>query len=140
MQVWVVCVFGFFAAAELYHWLQGIALPLPVYGVAGLLLAVVSNVDHWQPVQPQLQPNRSTSSIQPTAQPIAKTTVQAATPAPAIMPPQPEPASLSTHPEPQLPNFTVPSAEISFTIAKPSQSANELSRDPGSDKVEKSLS
>ncbi|HEY9640120.1 MAG TPA: hypothetical protein V6C57_06530 [Coleofasciculaceae cyanobacterium] len=46
MQVLVVCVILFFGAAELYQWMQGMELPLPVWVAAGVVLAIASNLNH----------------------------------------------------------------------------------------------
>jgi hypothetical protein len=43
MRVWAICVVVLFGAAELYQWIEGLTLPLPVLIGAGALLAIVSN-------------------------------------------------------------------------------------------------
>ncbi len=43
MQILVICVVLFFAAAELYQWLAKLTLSLPVLVAGGALLAIVSN-------------------------------------------------------------------------------------------------
>ncbi|MBW4467855.1 MAG: hypothetical protein KME07_20705 [Pegethrix bostrychoides GSE-TBD4-15B] len=52
MKVWLVCVVLFFGLAELYewadHWVAQTALAMPLYGLAGLLLAVSSNSQRWR--------------------------------------------------------------------------------------------
>lgn len=45
MAVWLVCFFVLFALAELFDWVKGFSLPLPVSIVAGTFLAVVSNYE-----------------------------------------------------------------------------------------------
>jgi hypothetical protein len=58
MRVWVMCFVVFFGATELYQWVRGLTLPLPVFMVLGGLLAIASNADKWgllrraQPSQP----------------------------------------------------------------------------------------
>ena len=54
MRVWLICVIAFFGIAELYQWLQEQVqdLPLPVYAVAGLLLAALSNANRWRHLLP----------------------------------------------------------------------------------------
>jgi hypothetical protein len=47
MRVWVMCFVVFFGAAELYQWVRGLTLPLPVFVVLGGLLAIASNADRW---------------------------------------------------------------------------------------------
>ncbi|WP_072619827.1 hypothetical protein [Spirulina major] len=43
MQIWVVSVVILFVGIQAYQWLSHLALPLPIYGVAGVLLAIASN-------------------------------------------------------------------------------------------------
>ncbi len=45
MRVWLACIFVLFALAELFNWVQKFTLPLPVYILGGVFLAVVSNYD-----------------------------------------------------------------------------------------------
>jgi hypothetical protein len=45
MKVWLVCFFVLFALAELFKWLRGFSVPLPIYILAGAFLAVASNYD-----------------------------------------------------------------------------------------------
>ena len=45
MKVWVASFFVLFSLAEFYHWIEGISVPLPVYIVGGLLLAITSNYE-----------------------------------------------------------------------------------------------
>lgn len=45
MKVWLVCFFVVFAGAELFKWLQGVSVPLPIYMLGGAFLAVASNHD-----------------------------------------------------------------------------------------------
>jgi hypothetical protein len=115
MKVWAVAVVVFFGVAELYQWLQNLTLPLPVYGVAGLLLALASNADHWYGPQSKL------SSLD----------ADSGTPLNATELPPPPPTSISAAgsqaPPPrsksvELPNFS-PTAQptISFTIPKQKQ-------------------
>ncbi|MBW4657709.1 MAG: hypothetical protein KME15_03475 [Drouetiella hepatica Uher 2000/2452] len=44
MQVLLVCLVLFFVASELYQWIQGMTLPLPMLIVAGVALAIASNL------------------------------------------------------------------------------------------------
>lgn len=43
MMVWLVCFFVLFALAEFFDWVQELSLPLPIYILGGVLLAVASN-------------------------------------------------------------------------------------------------
>ncbi|MDB9312146.1 hypothetical protein PN462_03455 [Spirulina sp. CS-785/01] len=45
MRVWIVSFGLLFVIIELLDWLQGIEIPLPVFGVAGIALAIASNRD-----------------------------------------------------------------------------------------------
>jgi Pentapeptide repeats (8 copies) len=44
MYVWLVCFVVLFGLAELYPWVQGVVLPLPVMLLAGVGLAIASNL------------------------------------------------------------------------------------------------
>lgn len=43
MQLWVAIVVLLFIGAQFVDWLMTLTLPWPLYGVAGVLLAIVSN-------------------------------------------------------------------------------------------------
>ncbi|BAB73567.1 alr1868 [Nostoc sp. PCC 7120 = FACHB-418] len=45
MRVWLACFVVLFALAELFDWVKGFALPLPIYILGGAFLAVASNYD-----------------------------------------------------------------------------------------------
>lgn len=45
MRVWFVTVILLFLGVQLYQWLQGFMLPLPLYVMAGAFLAIASNYD-----------------------------------------------------------------------------------------------
>jgi hypothetical protein len=45
MKIWIGSFFVLFAIAELFQWLKGFTLPMPVYIVGGALLAIASNYD-----------------------------------------------------------------------------------------------
>ncbi|WAL60168.1 hypothetical protein [Thermocoleostomius sinensis] len=119
MQVWIVCCLAFFGAAELYQWLQGVTLPMPVFVITGALLAVASNANkvlpkqtQWQAMPPAAPPKSTPAIDQPSAHP--------AFPPPTVAPPR-------HYPGVQLPNFTSPAPRsISFTIEK----AQPLSEEP----------
>jgi len=44
MQVLLVCLVLFFVASELYQWIQGLTLPLPLLVASGTALAIASNL------------------------------------------------------------------------------------------------
>jgi hypothetical protein len=120
MQVWIVCCLVFFGAAELYQWLQGVTLPMPVFVITGALLAVASNASkvlpkqtRWQPMHPATPPE-STPAIDPPS------SSHSAFPPPTVAPPRHYPGG-------QLPNFAAPAPRsISFTIEK----AQPMSEEP----------
>lgn len=43
MRIWIACFFILFAIAQLFDWIQQISLPLPIYILGGLVLAIASN-------------------------------------------------------------------------------------------------
>lgn len=45
MKVWLACFLLLFALAELFDWLKAFNLPLPIYILGGVFLAVASNYD-----------------------------------------------------------------------------------------------
>lgn len=70
MRVWAVCVLVLFSAVELYQWGQRLTVPLPIYGAAGLLLAILSNADQlpwlkFTPPSASLNPRSRTGSVLP---------------------------------------------------------------------------
>jgi len=128
MQVWIVCFVVFFAAAELYQWVQGITLPLPVLVVAGALLAVISNSHLFLRKQTSLQP------VSPSTQTDAAPSIVPASIPASSAESNPESAPLFDtppcryYPGAQLPNLHA-QRSISFNIQK-SSSVNEEA-DPG---------
>ena len=45
MKVLIASFFVLFSLVELYQWLEGISIPLPIYFIGGLFLAIASNYD-----------------------------------------------------------------------------------------------
>lgn len=45
MRVWLVTCLVLFGLVELYQWVKGFMLPLPIYVLAGSFLAIASNYD-----------------------------------------------------------------------------------------------
>jgi hypothetical protein len=45
MKVWITCFLVLFSAAEIYQWLKHFSLPLPIYILGGIFLAIASNAD-----------------------------------------------------------------------------------------------
>lgn len=131
MQVWIVCFVVFFAAAELYQWIQGITLPLPIFAVAGAVLAVVSNT-HALPrkltsLQPVSTPAQTDSAppidtIDPTAV-SASSTEPNPDSAPAL-----NPLPARYYPGAQLPKL-ISRRSVSLKIQNPSSVNKEA--DPG---------
>jgi hypothetical protein len=111
MRVWVAGVVLFFVMAELYPWVQGLSLPLPLMVVAGLGLAIASN---WPALKGSGRSPQLAAKPAPTASPSQP--AQPANPAP---PPQRPPTQLpNLNPAPPAP----PPRPISFTIRKPGNS------------------
>jgi hypothetical protein len=46
MKIWITCFILLFGMAEFFQWLKDLMLSLPVYIVAGVLLAIASNTEH----------------------------------------------------------------------------------------------
>lgn len=102
VRVWVVCFVVFFGSAELYQWVQGITLPMPVMVIAGVLLAIAANTDQF-PRKSVLPP----TPVDPLIPPMD-------VPAPTEAPPS------RFYPGAQLPNLSPQaSRSISFTIRSP---------------------
>jgi hypothetical protein len=109
MQVWVVCVLAFFGMAELYQWLHGITLPMPVFVIAGALLAVASNANKVWP-----------KSLEVPAVPPSSAPVSPIAPPEPVLPPRIAPPSQPSIP--QLPTLTpIETPSISFTIQRSPQ-------------------
>ena len=45
MRVWLASFLLLFALAQLFQWMKSLSLPLPVFIVGGVLLAIASNYD-----------------------------------------------------------------------------------------------
>ena len=45
MKVWLTCFILLFGAAEVLHWVKQFSLPLPIFVLAGAVLAIASNYD-----------------------------------------------------------------------------------------------
>ncbi len=45
MRVWLVSLAVLFGLAELYQWVKGFMLPLPIYVLGGAFLAIASNYE-----------------------------------------------------------------------------------------------
>ncbi|GAB4148794.1 MAG: hypothetical protein Fur0046_27320 [Cyanobacteria bacterium J069] len=111
MRVWAAGVVLFFVMAELYPWMQGLDLPLPLMVAAGLGLAIASNL-------PLLRGGGRSPQIAPKPPPKAPSseTTQPINPTPT---PQRPPTQLpNVNPAPPAP----PPRPISFTIRKPGNS------------------
>lgn len=121
LQVWLVCSVVFFVAAELYQWIQGVTLPMPIFAIAGTLLAVASNTQIWlqkrSPLQPA--PSHPPQSDSPLIEPTVSNWTETE--------PSPLKAASSSryYPGAQLPNLEAQSPRsISFTLQK-AQPVNE---------------
>jgi hypothetical protein len=45
VKVWITIVFLLFVLVQIYQWVKGFILPLPIYVFAGAFLAIASNYD-----------------------------------------------------------------------------------------------
>lgn len=115
MRVWATCVIALFSLTELYQWVQASKLSLPIYSLAGLALALVSN-SKWWPQSQRLFPASSQpasfhtdSEALPDAMPDFKINSDTISPSP--------------WPLVELPPLSPPPQQepISFTIRKPEQ-------------------
>ncbi|MBD2313157.1 hypothetical protein H6G20_15925 [Desertifilum sp. FACHB-1129] len=73
MQVWIASFILLFALAELFQWLKDFTLPLPIFILGGVFLAIASNSEkipglsssffppEEEPLPPPPQPSRSIS-------------------------------------------------------------------------------
>ena len=101
MQVLLVCLVLFFAVSELYQWMQGMTLPLPMLIAAGIVLAIASNlrslsVPSWNSNLFQASATLPSPSLPATSEPVALESVA----------PEPVATKLVTpKPSVQLPNF-----------------------------------
>lgn len=52
MKVWITCFVLLFAAAEFLDWVKHFSLPMPVFILGGVFLAIASNADKlpWLPL------------------------------------------------------------------------------------------
>lgn len=125
MKFWFVCLVVVFSVTELYQWLQGLTLPLPLYGAAGLLLALLSNADQWLPRLPEGEHSESKPFLPQTEAALDTDRILSGKPSEepfeeAALPPVLHVPQASAQSEPQLPNLPVAAPPpISFTIRKP---------------------
>jgi hypothetical protein len=122
MQVWIVCCVLFFVTAELYQWLQDVTLPMPIFAIAGALLAVASNSQTW------LQ-NRH--SLQPAASPLHPAASAVVEPAASDLPPTAPASTANSAPLPRYyPGAQLPNLNPQPPDRSPSRCKN---RNPNSD-------
>jgi hypothetical protein len=104
MRVWLTCFVLLFGAAELYQWVAKLSLPMPIFVLGGIFLALFSNFDQLKefPFHPEYQdpplPPNDPSALTPEPMNRVRSTEVVITPAAN---PQDQP--------------------ISFTISKPFQ-------------------
>lgn len=121
MKFWFVCLLIVFGVAELYQWFQGLTLPMPFYGAAGLLLAFLSNSNQWLPRLPEGDRGKLEALVSQTESAIEADGILPGKPSEeAALPPVLHASQASTQSEPHLPNLPVAAPPpISFTIRKP---------------------
>lgn len=147
MQFWIVCLVLFFGGAEIWQWVRGLSLPLPLLVVAGGLLAIASNAQKtgWLSSAGSASLPLSTlgkaTLIRATQSTAVAASIQATQPLPTTSANSIAPASDAGA---QLPNLAAPTAPPppppSFTIAAVSASpklplaepANEPANEPAS--------
>lgn len=100
MRVWLVCFLVLFGSAEFLQWLSKFSLPLPVFILGGVFLAVISNYDKLPVLKQSLEGEPDDS----------------------LPPGQSAPVNVQST-SAQLPNLqsNPPRQSISFTIRKPFQ-------------------
>lgn len=120
MQVWIVCFVVFFVAAELYQWLQGMTLPLPVWIIAGALLAVASNARLFYEQTAQRE-----AAFQPVQQPVESDISVAVSSPPTALPQTQVNTPPRYYPGVQLPNLVPQSERSVSSVARKSKPVNE---------------
>ncbi len=106
MQFWIIGFILLLGGAEIYQWLKHFSLPLPVFILGGVFLAIASNADKHLPFRFSLRdPDPS-----PTPPKSPNTPVSSAFPQPTVR----------SSSSPSLPQFQQPklSRPISFEIKK----------------------
>ncbi len=68
MRVWLTSFVLLFGAAELYQWVEKLVLPMPIFVLGGIFLALFSNFDKLKefPFHPQYQDPKLPVSDDPT--------------------------------------------------------------------------
>ena len=113
MYVWLVCFVVLFGLAELYPWVQGVVLPFPLMLLAGVGLAIASNLS---------ASNLSGSNLSASHLSGSNLNQRSGLSEPSTPPPQvPAPAVPSPHSQtlPRALTTSPPPDTISFTIRKP---------------------
>lgn len=106
MYVWLVCFVVLFGLAELYPWVQGIVLPFPLTLLAGVGLAIASNLNHR---------SRLAERAPPAPPPVPVSAASAS----STVAPMTENVPLSPPSQPPPLNALAANDTISFTIRKP---------------------
>ncbi|MCS6815463.1 MAG: hypothetical protein NZ772_18075 [Cyanobacteria bacterium] len=105
MRFWVISFILLLGSAEIYQWVSHMSLPLPIFILGGVFLAIASNADKHLPFHLSLDPSDVTHDRSPNSQPSANVASSPVSPSlPSFQP---------THPTPS------PSRSISFEIKKP---------------------
>ncbi|HEY9630436.1 MAG TPA: hypothetical protein V6C84_24330 [Coleofasciculaceae cyanobacterium] len=111
MQVLLVCLVLFFVASEVYQWMQGMTLPLPMLIAAGIVLAIASNlrslsVPSWNAHLFQASATLPSPVLPITSEPVA---LQSVAPEPVVTESVAlelaAPKPVAPKPSVQLPNF-----------------------------------
>jgi hypothetical protein len=68
MKVWLTSLAFFFVLFELFQWVKGFILPLPIYVLAGAFLAIASNynrgINSFLPKFSNAQPLSQTATLE----------------------------------------------------------------------------
>jgi hypothetical protein len=73
MKVWLTSIAFFFILFELFQWIKGFILPLPIYVLAGAFLAIASNYNkgivQFLPKIPPNPPISQTATLEDSPEP-----------------------------------------------------------------------
>ncbi|MBI4783706.1 MAG: hypothetical protein HY785_20675 [Oscillatoriophycideae cyanobacterium NC_groundwater_1537_Pr4_S-0.65um_50_18] len=106
MQVLLVCLVLFFVASELYQWMQGMTLPLPMLIAAGIVLAIASNLRNLSVPSWNAHLFQASATLPTLPEPVVLQSVVPEPVTPELVAPEliaPEPSALKA--SVQLPNF-----------------------------------
>jgi hypothetical protein len=123
MRVWATCVIALFSLTELYQWVQASKLSLPIYSLAGLALALISNSKWWSQSQRLFPASAQPASFHTASHTASEAFSEALPDAMPDFKIDSDTISQSPRPSVELPPLSPPPQQepISFTIHKPEQ-------------------